>query len=415
MSKGFVHPGEQYTVRSAVDDMTVVELQEAGTVYPQWVLDEYMQLPNNITARTRDLAKNIASGISNPYDITIAVTDYLRNNIEYNQSISQPPPNQERIDWFLFDYRKGFCNYYASAEVILLRSLGIPARMAVGFAQGEREIPPIQAQPGVGQGPVNEQISETSTYVVRHKDAHAWPEVYFPGFGWVIFEPTVSQPALFRPSGEEITNVNERQQGQNPDDAENPLALNDADQQRPGDNESASSASTSNFWTLANIIKLIFLLIALAILGFVIWQVRRGFKVKPFLEQISIEIPEKLEIGLRRLGIRPPGFLVDWIYLVNLPALSRSYLEINQALKRIGRNPGIQDTPFERKASLVDAIPSTSLPAERLLAEYQISMYSPHQADAEIARKASVEIRKLSWLERLRQLLARFQEPSHHS
>lgn len=218
MSKSVIRPGEQYTMRSAIDAVTVVELKNAGTDYPQWVLDGYLQLPGDITPRTKKLAEEIASGLPTPYDKTNAITEYLRNNIEYNQSVSQPPPNQERIDWFLFDYKKGFCTYYASSEVILLRSLGIPARLAVGFAQGEQEVPAIQVQSPGGVNPedTQNQISETSTYVVREKDAHAWPEVYFPGYGWVIFEPTASQPSLFRPSGEENSTQNQSQinQGQ---------------------------------------------------------------------------------------------------------------------------------------------------------------------------------------------------------
>ena len=413
MGKGFVHPGEQYTMRSAVDALMETDLQEAGTDYPQWVLDGYLQVPDEITPRSKELANEIAAGLSNPFDIVNAVTEYLRNNIEYNQSIIQPPPNQERIDWFLFDYRKGFCNYYASAEVILLRSLGIPARMAVGFAQGEREIPPIQGQPQVGGSVVitNEQISETSTYVVRQKDAHAWPEVYFPGLGWVIFEPTVSQPPLFRPSGETITSQDQNQPLPVNDNSQNEQELN-PDQQRPGDVTLDFNKGT-NFWTFTNIIQIIILVFALGVLVLVIWQVHRGFKVLPFLERISVEIPVGFEKGLRRIGIRPPDFLVNWTYYLRLPALARSYLEINHALKRIGRSPSIQDTPTERTDSLIRAIPEASIPAKRLLFEYQTSVYSPHNSNLEIARKAGAEIRKLSWLARFGKFLTRFQEPDH--
>ncbi len=415
MSKDFVHPGEQYIVRSAVDAETVSELQAASTPYPTWVLDEYLQLPNDITPRTRELAKTIATGLSNPYDIANAVTDYLRNNIEYNQSINQPPPNQERIDWFLFDYKKGFCNYYASAEVIMLRSLGIPARMAVGFAQGEREIPPIQLPPGVGQNITNEQISETSTYVVRQKDAHAWPEVFFPGIGWVIFEPTVSQPPFIRPSGEAITSPNENQSGADQNNTQNPQGLGNTNQQKPGDNgASTNSGQDPNFWTFGNILKFIALLFALAILVIVIWQVRKGFKLKPLLERISIEVPEKLEKGLRRLGVRPPDFLVNWVYTMRLPGLTRSYLEINHALNRMGREPSIQDTPTERTVALISAIPAASTPAKQLLAEYQTSAYSLHPADSEVAKKAGNEIRKLSWINWIGRVLSRFQEPDRN-
>jgi transglutaminase-like putative cysteine protease len=418
MSKGIVHPGEQYSIRSAVDAMTVSELQGAGTAYPQWVLDGYLQLPADITPRTRGLAEEIASGLSNPYDITNAVTEYLRNNIEYNQTINQPPANQERIDWFLFDYKKGFCNYYASAEVILLRSLGIPARMAVGFAQGEWETPPIQELSPARQGGDirHEQMSEISTYVVRQKDAHAWPEVYFPGFGWIIFEPTVSQPPLFRLSGETIANQNQNLPDNGRENTENQQDLNNLDQQSLNDKETGLNTDTStNFWTFWNIVKLIVLLFAVGILVFVIWQVQRGFRVRPFLEQISVEIPVGLEKGLQRIGIRPPDFLVNWIFYIKLPALSRSYLEINHALARVGKKPSIQDTPTERMNSLIKAIPGASTPAKKLLSEYQASIYSPQNGDQEVARKAGSEIRNLSWRVWFGRLLARFQEPGRNS
>ena len=414
MGKGFVHPGEQYTMRSAVDALTETDLYKAGTDYPQWVLDGYLQVPAEITPRTKALANEITTGLINPYDIVKAITEYLRNNIEYNQSISQPPPNQERIDWFLFDYRKGFCNYYASAEVILLRSLGIPARMAVGFAQGEREIPPIEAQPPVGVSVdiTREQMFETSTYVVRQKDAHAWPEVYFPGLGWIIFEPTVSQPPLFRPSGETITSQDQNQPLPVNDNSQSEQELNNPDQQKPSDVKTDFNMGT-NFWTFTNIIKLIVLVFALGLLVVVIWRVHRGFKVLPFLERISFEVPLGFEKGLRRIGIRPPDFLVNWIYYLRLPMLSRSYLEINHALKRIGRKPSIQDTPLERTDSLIRAIPEASTPAKQLLFEYQTSVYSPHNSNLEIARKAGAEIRRLSLLARFGKFLTRFQEPDH--
>jgi transglutaminase-like putative cysteine protease len=412
MSQNFVHPGNQYDISAAVDAETISQLQQAGVDYPQWVTDQYLQLPKEITPRTGDLARNIAGDLADPYDIASAVTEWLRNNIEYNQSIDVPPSDQERIDWFLFDYKKGFCNYYASAEVILLRSLGIPARMAVGFAQGEREIPPNQLVPPEA-GPVNPslgQIIETSTYIVRQKDAHAWPEVFFPKIGWIIFEPTVSQPPLYRPLGETQDTNNERTTGaetgpQNQPTESNPnLKLPDGNQNEPG-------GSHTTFWTVGNIIGLILLVFAVVILGLVFWQVRHGFKFKPFFERISIAVPERLEKGLRRLGIQPPHFLLNWIYVMKLPSLSRSYLEINHALGRIGKQPAIYDTPSERTATLVNAIPETASPASRLLTEYQTSIYSPHPANGEVAKKAGKEIRNLAWLAWFNKLLLRFQEP----
>jgi len=410
MTKGIVHPGQQYIVRSAVDAVTIQELKDAGTNYPEWVINNYLQQPQNITPRTKELAISIASGLSNPYDITNAVTQYLRDNIEYNQSISRPPTDQERIDWFLFDYKKGYCLYYASAEVVLLRSLGIPARMAVGYAQGERETPLSQQQvpPGAGRDIVSQQLSETSTYVVRHKDAHAWPEVYFPDIGWVIFEPTVSQPELTRPSGETtIVPPLDRNLPQE-DPGEKLLPPDRSGLQDSANNERASQGFFTNFWTLANIIKLIVLLFSLVAVIVVTWQVKRGFRVRPFVERLSIDIPVGIDKGLRRLGIRPPDFLVNWIYYHRLPTIARSYLEINRALERVGKEPAIQDTPSERATSLINIIPSASGPTKYLSREYQISIYSEHSANSDRAQRAGAVIRKLSWRVWLDNLLAHF-------
>jgi hypothetical protein len=103
--------------------------------------------------------------------------------------------------------------------------------------------------------------------------------------------------------------------------------------------------------------------------------------------------------------------LLNWIYTMKLPGISRSYLEINHALHRVGKKPAIQDTPAERADALSSAIPAASTPAENLLAEYQASVYSPHPANAEAAKTAANEIRNLSWLAWLRRILSRFQEP----
>jgi transglutaminase-like putative cysteine protease len=411
MSKGFIRPGEHYLVRSAIDDVTVKKLKDAGSDYPNWVADKYLQLPNNITSRTKELAINIASGLSNPYDIVNAVTQYLRENISYDLSISQPPVNQERIDWFLFDYKKGFCNYYASAEVLLLRSLGIPARMAVGFAQGELEPTSTQQLPA-GQSISNQQISETSTYVVRQKDAHAWPEIYFPGIGWVIFEPTVSQTSLSRPSGELAASYDLIQSARG-DMNVNRQELG-SERQLPPDNRSTNSGEPKSFWTTGNIILFAIFQFALGFLVIFIWQVSRGFRVSHFLERISVEIPRVLEKGLRRLGISPPEFLINWIFYMKLPALSRSYLEINHALERIGKKPAIQDTPSERVSSLISAIPATATSAESLLKEYQTSIYSRNRANPELARMAALEIRKLSWRAWFGLYIYRFQAIGRH-
>ncbi len=402
MSKSYLRPGEQYTVRSALDTVTQKQLKNAGTEYPRWVTSEYLQLPDNITPRTRELAKQIATGITDPYDIANAVTLWLRANIQYDQTITQPPARQERIDWFLFDYKKGFCNYYASAEVVLLRSLGIPARLAVGFAEGERE---ASLTPTLPPGSTASENAQQSTYVVRQNDAHAWPEVFFPGIGWVIFEPTVSQAALTRPSGEDVASYGMIEAGRG---RANNLPQELGSERQLPTGGSSDVAAPKSFWTTGNIILFIFLQILLGVTLVLLYQFLRGFRLYHFLERVSIQVPETIEKLLLKLGIPPPAFLVNWIYYLKLPPSSRSYMEINHALDRVGSKPAVNATPSERAGMLKAAIPAAAESTDSLLFEYQTATYSRRSANMELARKAATEIRRLSWRVWIRRYMARF-------
>ena len=175
--------GDSYQVRAWIGSPTIEELQAAGTDYPGWVKQRYLQIgaPNPILQQLAPLAAQVTDGMDTPYDKAQAITLYLRNEIAYTTDMAAAPKGVDPVLWVLNDYKKGFCMYYASAEVLMLRSIGIPARMAVGFAQGN-------------QDPV------TGLYTVLKQDAHAWPEVYFPNIGWVEFEPTGNQDPLVRPS-----------------------------------------------------------------------------------------------------------------------------------------------------------------------------------------------------------------------
>lgn len=175
-----LRPGERYAVQSLVANPTEAELRAAGRDYPDWIRERYLEVPASLSLSK--LAGMITGGLDNPYDQVVAITRYLRENYVYSATIPTPPQDRDPILWFLFDLKQGFCNYYATAEVLLVRSLGIPARLAVGYAQGEPD-------------PTNTQ------FTVRQKHSHAWPEVYFPGIGWVEFEPTSAQPQIVRPSG----------------------------------------------------------------------------------------------------------------------------------------------------------------------------------------------------------------------
>ncbi len=174
--------GDMYAVQSSVSIADAPSLRTAGTVYPQWVAADYLQVGASVTPRTRELAFQVVEEANalTPYDQAKAIERWLRSNIAYDETIPGPPPGIDPVDWVLFEERRGYCNYYASAMVMMLRAVGVPARMAAGFSQGEWS--------NTSQG-----------YLVRERDAHTWVEVYFPGFGWVEFEPTAAQAPLERP------------------------------------------------------------------------------------------------------------------------------------------------------------------------------------------------------------------------
>ena len=154
--------GETYTAVSLPSTATAHELRGASTDYPEWVRSPnlYIGQPNT---RILNLAQQLVSeaGAINPYDQAKAVESWLRRNIAYNETIPAPPPNVDSVEWVLFEARQGYCTYYATAMIVMLRHLGIPARLAAGFSQGEFD-------------------TNIDRFVVREKQAHTWVEVYFP-------------------------------------------------------------------------------------------------------------------------------------------------------------------------------------------------------------------------------------------
>ena len=180
-SRDALRTGDSYTAISSISTATGAMLRSADTAYPDWVQRLYLQGANQISARIRDLAAQIVSsaGAQTPYDKAKAIELWLRTNIQYNESIPTPPRGADPIEWFLFDQREGYCNYYATAMVLMLRSQDVPARMAAGFAQGTWD-------------------AERGVFLVRERDAHTWVEVYFPGYGWVEFEPTADEAPIQR-------------------------------------------------------------------------------------------------------------------------------------------------------------------------------------------------------------------------
>ena len=135
-SKKNIPGGGQYQVKAEIGNPNVEQLRQAISAYPQWIQNSYLQVPDDIRPQLQSLARKVTQGRDTPYDKAIAITAYFRANLQYSTAVPAAPLGHDPVEWVLFSYKKGFCNYYASAEVLMLRSVGVPARLAVGFAAG---------------------------------------------------------------------------------------------------------------------------------------------------------------------------------------------------------------------------------------------------------------------------------------
>jgi len=374
-------PGETYQVEAILNNPNLQQLRAAGTEYPEWVTEKYLQLPADFSPRIQDLAKEITAQAETPYDKAGAITRYLRETIEYAPTVPVAPRNTDLLEWILFEHKQAYCVYYASAEVLMLRSLGIPARLAVGFAQGT----------GTARGEsfaADVEDITTNTYTVRKNNAHAWPEVYFPGIGWVEFEPTGNQAPLDRPlPPPDSTAANT---------PPNPLDLLEEDNadfasRDPGLDEGLD-ASIPTEQPLLSPLNLLLIFTALAALT--IFLSRRY--------ALPARLPSFVRTTMERGGVETPGWILRWERWVKLSSIERSFESINFGLRQLDASPPIHATPAERADNLVNLLPEVAPNIKILLDEHQTYLYTSRTADADQARRAALNIRAQIILARIR-------------
>ena len=196
-------PPYNYSVTEAIPNVDVQDLQNAGTDYPAW-LAPYATLyaagrvaPGYSTARDSEietLARSIvrAAGATTPYDQSKAIESWFLAKGRFTYTLKPPlaRPGERPLDFFLFTSRKGFCQDFSTAMNVMLRTLGIPSRQMSGFGVGVFD-------------------EKTHQYNVNSLDAHSWVEVFFPGYGWIPFEPTpdnINTP-VNRPATKEALNA----------------------------------------------------------------------------------------------------------------------------------------------------------------------------------------------------------------
>ncbi len=170
---------KSYTAQSLTPSVSVAGLRAAPPDYPGWVTQRYLQLPESVPQRVLGLARDLTAAAPTPYDRAVAIETHLRNTFPYTLDVGLPPGG-DLADYFLFDLKKGFCDYFATSMVVLARAAGLPARMVSGYASGTYD-------------------TTSQLYLVTEADAHSWVEIYFSGIGWVEFEPTAARAPFDRP------------------------------------------------------------------------------------------------------------------------------------------------------------------------------------------------------------------------
>jgi transglutaminase-like putative cysteine protease len=349
--------GESYQQDVQLSTATEAELGAAGDDYPEEVSALYLDA-SRVTDRVADLAVEVTQGAENNYERAKALASYLSHDptFSYATKAGVPPSDADLVDFFLFDPelgRSGYCQYYAISMVMMARSLGLPARLAAGFAPGERQ--------------------EDDTFLVREANAHAWAEIYFPGYGWEIFEATKSiNPGFGRASGNPTSPGAPPRTGidpflEDPDLAEElkgaggEVALPSPDPVEgaidPNQPDAASAEESSRG---ANA-----LLIAVLVLG-----------------------------GLIALWVRMNYLNRRWRLL---PAGDRAWRQLTAAAGRAGVGPRPSETIYEYAGWLEDQLPNQAVPIQTVADGKVWQSYSGRGLTLSGAHKLENALRQLRW------------------
>ena len=162
----------------SIENLKAVKTNEDQETNP-YFMTKYTQLPESLPQRVKDLAVNLTNDKDNRYDKVLAIENYFTDNSFTYESTNVlfPAKSQDYVDQFLFDTKSGYCNNFSTSMIVLLRSAGIPARWVKGYTEGTLDNTLASAE-------------GADVYTITNDNAHSWVEVYFPGYGWIPFEPT---------------------------------------------------------------------------------------------------------------------------------------------------------------------------------------------------------------------------------
>ena len=341
-SKTRLLAGDTYSAKFAPQAITQKQLREATGDYPDWMTvqleSQRASIPEGITA----LAGQITQGQTTNFDKALAITTYLRQNYDYSEQLPEVSEDTNQVEWFLFDGKKGFCNQFATAEVMLLRSSGIPARLVLGFTGGEAD----------GKGGLE----------IRQKNAHAWPEVYFEGIGWVIFEPTPPIDAVIYPTGESQPAISPPigPFGEFADREQN--AGMDGDESQVG--ASAEPARVKIPWV--NLGWGAFVLCLVSVIA--IFRQR----ITLTLAAMPVATIERLE----RSGVAVPRWVYTLLGWLAASRQARAFSVVNLSLWMLRDSPIVSDTPRQRGNALARRLPEVDGVIRTVVECHELALFS---------------------------------------
>jgi transglutaminase-like putative cysteine protease len=325
-----------YIVTSLVSVADKQTLRKVPATYPDYIKTKYLQLPSTLPQRVKNLAHQLLDNEPNAYARAEKVENFLRSPpFSYSPQVKATPPGKDPVDYFLFDLRQDFCEYFASAMVIMLREVGVPARLVEGFTTGTFD-------------------SASNSYVVKEQDAHAWVEVYFPQYGWIEFEPTPSQPPFPRPDAAVTNSDGSPISGEGETNAD----PNASDRENRAEDELLSDEGNFTGDDVVAVVRSIDPRPAFAFLGFLL-----------LLLALAVA---RFNWRFRRYG-----------------PVESAWGKTRLLASYVGYPPHPSQTTYEFASSLGAAIPETDAPVQSLARARVLERYSPIGADDE-AQEAAV-------------------------
>jgi transglutaminase-like putative cysteine protease len=337
--------GERYVVTSYFPTVAESGLSKADAIYPDSILASYLQLPSDFPDDIRLLSENITREATTPYAKVQAIIGYL-HQFPYELEIDTPPEGADSVAYFLFTRKNGFCLHFASAAVVMLRSAGVPSRLAVGYLPGD---------PGKIAG----------QYLLRDKYFHAWPQVYFPGYGWVDIEATpggpashvsISTPWISSPAIEESPQW-DVWMGELPPSIYNIGNINIENMQGGGADETDSLSFAAKLGR-----AVLFIFIAALIIAVLIGLI----------------------LVIRSLSFR-------WLWRVDRSAVAYgTYINMCRLAAMVGLVPRPQQTPLEFTAQLVEALPQDAEAVNYIARVYMENRFGGRDGKPGMAEEAEI-------------------------